>query len=259
MILDQILRHKREEVAARRARRPFASIRREAEERGDRRAFRDSLKGETIALIAEIKRASPSAGVIREGADAAAIAEAYERGGASALSVVTDERYFLGSHELLGRARRAVRLPVLCKDFFVDPYQIAEAGAAGADAFLLIAGPLGRSEIADFSAFGRELGMDALVEVHGEKDLEEALAAGAETIGVNARDLATFRVDLGIARALAPRLPAGAVRVAESGIRTAEDLRVLRDAAYDAVLVGESLMRADSPEDAVRLLLGGRP
>jgi indole-3-glycerol phosphate synthase len=257
MILDEILRNKREEVAARKRARPFASIRREAEGRPDLRPFRKSLRHEQIALIAEIKRASPSAGLIRGEVDAAAIAAAYEEGGASALSVVTDERYFRGSLALLREARAAVSLPVLAKDFHLEPYPIAEAAAAGADAFLLIAGALGRSELADLAAFGRELGLDPLVEVHTEGDLEEALAAGAETIGVNNRDLATFRVDIGTALALARLIPNETVRVGESGIREAADVRLLRDHGYDAVLVGEALMRADSPREAVRSLLGG--
>lgn len=257
MILETILRHKRDEVSERKKARSFASLRREAEERTDVRPFREALRREHLALLAEIKKASPSAGVIRGVVHPAEIAAAYEANGASAVSVVTDARFFQGSLEALREARAAVRLPVLCKEFIVDPYQIAEASVHGADAFLLLAGPLLRAELADLLAFGRALGLEALVEVHCGKDLDEALAAGAETIGVNNRDLATFRVDLGVSLALAPAIPPDAVRVSESGIRGPEEARLLRAAGFDAILVGEHLMRAPSPGDAVRRLLEG--
>ncbi|MFH1680050.1 MAG: indole-3-glycerol phosphate synthase TrpC [Candidatus Eisenbacteria bacterium] len=257
MFLDEIFRWKREEVAARKGRRSFASVRREAEERADVRPFREALRRGRISLIAEIKKASPSAGVLREELAAGGIAAAYEENGASAVSVVTDERFFLGSLSLLREARGAVRLPVLCKDFVIDPYQIAEASAAGADAFLLIAGSLGRSRASDLLAFGREIGLEGLVEVHRGEDLDEALAAGAETIGVNNRDLRTFGVDIRTSLDLAGAIPREIVRVSESGIRVPEEVRLLREAGFDAVLVGESLMRAESPGEEVRRLIGG--
>ena len=257
MILDKILEKKRAEVAERKGARSFADLRREAEGRNDFRPFRLSLRGEGVSLIAEIKRASPSAGLIREDFDVARIAAGYERGGASAISVLTDEHFFRGDIGFLAEARRASSLPLLRKDFLIDEYQIAEAGAAGADGFLLIAAALSREQIADYIAFGGELGMDALVEVHDGRELDRVLAAGAGLIGVNNRNLRTFEVDLSVSLDLVRAIPTEAVRVSESGIGGPDDRELLGRAGFDAVLVGESLMRADSPEEAARLLLGG--
>lgn len=260
MILDRILTTKREEVARRKKERSFARLRREAEERADPRPFREALRAEGgISLIAEIKKASPSAGVIRPDFDVPSIAEAYQRGGAAALSVLTDETYFGGSLEHLGEARRAADLPLLRKDFVIDEYQIAEAGAFGADAFLLIARVLSRTQMAEFIAFGREIGLDALVEIHEGKELDGVVAAGADLIGVNNRDLTTFQTRIETSVDLGPYLPREAVRVSESGIGGHEDVRLLAGAGFHAVLVGEALVRSASPEEEVRRLLGGAP
>jgi len=258
MILDEIVRSKRAEVRERRRARPLGALRREAEERKERRLFRNSLRDEGISLIAEVKRASPSAGPIREGARAGEIAEAYERGGASALSVLTDGPFFGGSLADLREARGVVSLPVLRKDFVIDEYSIVEACAAGADAVLLIAAILSENQLADFLACARELRLDALVEVHTERELERVLEAGAGLVGVNNRDLETFETDLSVSLRLAEKIPAGVVRVSESGISGPDDCARLRGAGFDAVLVGEYLMRASSPiEEEVKRLLGG--
>jgi indole-3-glycerol phosphate synthase len=254
--LDRILSTKKKEVAERKQRRSFSDLRRSAEERGGRRAFRESLMGEGISLIAEIKKASPSAGLIRVDLDVREIAEAYTRGGASALSVLTDETYFGGSLDHLAEAREATVLPILRKDFVIDEYQIAEAGASGADAFLLIARALSGNQLSEFLAFGREIGLDALVEIHQGKELDDVVAAGAELVGVNNRDLTTFETSLERSLELGRRLPENVVRVSESGIAAPEDLRLLSGAGFHAVLVGEALMRSGSPEKEVRRLLG---
>ncbi len=209
-----------------------------------------------MRVLAEVKRASPSAGPIRPGADPAAIAAAYAAAGAAAISVLTDRRFFDGDLAFLARCRAAVPLPLLRKDFVVDPYQVAESRAAGADAILLIAAALAPAQLAELAAAARGHGLDVLVEVHGEDELPAALASGATLIGINHRDLKTMKMDLSLTPALAPRLPPGVVLVAESGIRTAEDVARLGAAGAHAVLVGEHLMRAPSPGAALRELLG---
>jgi len=255
VILDEIVKVKREELSSRQRTRPFASMRADAASRDDRRSFRDAIRQGSISLIAEIKRASPSAGLLREDFNVAAIAAAYESAGASAISVLTDERFFSGSLEYLETARAAAALPLLRKDFIIDEYQVAEAGAAGADAFLLIASILSRNQIEEYTAFGRELRMDALVEVHDGREMDLALAAGSEIIGINNRDLKTFQVNLNLSYELGRALPEDTIRVSESGIKNAEDVEGLRKCGFDAILVGESLMRADDPGEEVKRLM----
>ncbi|HEX8695061.1 MAG TPA: indole-3-glycerol phosphate synthase TrpC [Longimicrobium sp.] len=211
-----------------------------------------------VRLLAEVKRRSPSAGDIRPGADPVEVAQAYHEGGAAALSVLTDREFFGGDLEALVRVRSAVPLPVLRKDFTVDPLQVWEARAAGADAVLLIVRILSDAELADLLGLVGELGMDALVEVHGGGELERALAAGATLVGVNNRDLGTFVTDLGVSLGLAPRVPPTVTLVAESGIRAAADVDRLGAAGFDAVLVGESLMRQGDLR-AAAAALAGRP
>ncbi len=259
VILDEIVQVKREELSRRKNAYSFASLRSEASHRDDHRSFSAALLEEGISLIAEIKRASPSAGLIREDFDAPAIGAAYERGGAAALSVLTDESYFRGSLAFLGTVRPATTLPLLRKDFIIDEYQVAEAGASGADAFLLIAAILSKSQVEEYIAFGAELGMDALVEVHDGDDLDKAVYAGSGIIGINNRDLKTFEVNMNTSIELGRVLPGGVIRVSESGIRTAEDVERLAGFGFDAVLVGESLMREDDPGEAARHLMGRVP
>ena len=220
-------------------------------------AFRHVLEAVgRVNVIAEFKRASPSKGDIRAGASAREVAEAYERGGAAAVSVLTEEDYFRGSLRDLAEVRGATRLPVLRKDFIFDDYQVYESAAAGADALLLIAAMLDDETLRRLRRLTEEtLGMDALVEVHTLEEMRRASASGARTVGVNNRDLRTFRVSLETSHDLARHAPDGALLVSESGIRGPEDVASLRAAGYRAFLVGETLMRAGNPEEALRELV----
>jgi indole-3-glycerol phosphate synthase len=222
------------------------------------RGFRAALQERArsgVAIIAEIKKASPSKGLIRAEFDPRAIALEYAGAGAAALSILTEPQFFLGSLENLRAASEAVPLPCLCKDFIIDEFQLLEARAYGADAVLLLGSVLGQEELAALFADARGLGLDALCEVHDAVQLAAALAAGCDLIGVNSRDLHNFHVDLETALRLAPAIPAGVVKVAESGIHTPADLQRLRQAGYSAFLIGESLMRAPSPGQALHELL----
>jgi indole-3-glycerol phosphate synthase len=219
------------------------------------RGFHAALTRPGIAVIAEFKRRSPSAGTLREGAELETLVQAYERGGASALSVLTEQPNFGGSLADLTAARGLVRLPALRKDFIVDDYQLLEARDAGADAVLLIVAALGDAELASLHATARELGLDVLVEVHDREEVARALEVGARLIGVNNRDLRDFSVDLGRTSKLRGAIPSGVAVVSESGIASAEQLHSLEGEGVDAVLVGESLMRAGEPEWALRELL----
>jgi len=215
--------------------------------------------GATFPLICEVKRASPSAGSIATGVDAPARAKAYVRGGARCVSVLTEGRRFGGSLEDLVEVRAAVQVPLLRKDFVVDPYMVEEAALAGADAVLLIAGAVEPRLLSELAASARALGLDVLLEVVSPEEVESAAALASTLVGVNARNLETLEVDAGRFARLAPALrAAGRTLVAESGVRTAEDLAVLARAGADAALVGESLMRAENPEAAVRSLSEAR-
>lgn len=256
--LDRILEGHR--AAARADRRSVEALLAEAERvEGALRGFRDSLAAAGPgggAVIAEVKRRSPSKGDLRAGLDPAGLAADYERGGARALSVLTDAEWFGGSAEDLRRARAASVLPVLRKDFTVDPRDVVDARLMGADCVLLIAAALDSAELAELSGLARDIGLDCLVEVHDEAELERALACGASLVGVNQRDLYTFEVDQARAVRVAGAIPDGVVRVAESGIRGRDDVAALADAGYHAVLVGETLVTSADPEAAVRRLLG---
>jgi indole-3-glycerol phosphate synthase len=222
------------------------------------RGFRAALMAQPgVAVIAEIKRASPSKGPLAPDLDPAALARAYQDGGAAALSVLTDEEFFRGSPADLTAARAAAALPVLRKDFTVTAADVLDARCMGADAVLLIAAALSPEELTEFMALAGSVGLDALVEVHDEAEAERALIAGAAMIGVNQRDLFTFDVDTTRALRVAATLPAGVVRVAESGIRDGEDVRRLGAAGFDAVLVGEALVTSPDPGAALRQLHRG--
>ncbi|HXU63579.1 MAG TPA: indole-3-glycerol phosphate synthase TrpC [Polyangia bacterium] len=257
MILDDILARTRVDVEARRAERPLAAVEAAAAQMPPARGLARSLRrpGE-IACIAEFKRRSPSAGWIAEGADPAAMARAYAAGGARAMSVLTDAPFFGGGLADLVAARAACELPILRKDFMVGRYQIAEARAAGADAILLIVAALPDPELRALLAAARELGLDALVEAHDETEVARAVDAGADVIGINNRDLRTFQVDRELAIRMRSRVPADRIIVAESGIRDAADVARLRAAGVDAMLVGETLMRAPDPATALKTLAG---
>jgi indole-3-glycerol phosphate synthase len=255
MILDEILAKTRQTVGESRARLPLAQLEAQARRAPSPRDFWAALHRSPIACIAEVKRRSPSAGWIREGADPVAIAKAYEGAGAAALSVLTDEPFFGGALEDLRRARAAVGVPVLRKDFIVDRYQIVEARAAGADAILLIVSALTDAELTSFSAEAACWGLDVLVEAHDEAEVHRALASSARIIGINHRDLRTFQVDTTLAARMRPAIPRSRVVVAESGIKTPADVAKLRAAGIDAILVGETFMRAPDPGRALEELL----
>jgi len=256
MYLPEILAHTRGVVAERKAAADLRAVERAAAEhepRGFARALR--VKAEGLAVIAELKKASPSKGLIRADFDAGLIAPMLEAGGAAVLSVLTDEKFFQGSLENLRRASAAVKIPCLRKDFMVDEFQVLEARANGADAILLIVAALSDAELRSLRESARSHGLDVLCEVHDREELERALSLDCECVGVNSRDLKTFEVSLERACELAAMLPESAVKVAESGIHTAADMKRLREAGYEAFLIGESLMRKDDPGMALRELL----
>lgn len=261
-ILDKILATKRVEVAAAKAERSMAHIEALAQARMAReptRGLADALRrppGAPVRVLAEVKRASPSAGPIRPDADPAMIARDYASHGAAAISVLTDRDYFDGDLAFLQACREAVSVPLLRKDFIIDEYQIAEARAFGADAVLLIAAAMNPLRLAELHYYARNLGLDVLVEVHDLTEVDAAIGAGAQIVGVNHRDLRTFTVDMSLTAQVAPLLPAEAVLVAESGIKVNADVVLLGAVGADAVLVGESLMRAPSPGAALAQLRG---
>lgn len=232
---------------------------RQAEQtRAGRRDFRRALAAQTPAIIAEIKKASPSKGLLSPDFDPAHLAVEYQAGGAAALSVLTDHAFFQGSLADLAAARGACQLPVLRKDFTLDENHVTEAAAGGADAILLIAAILEARQIRNLAELAAGYGMASLVEVHDERDLAKAIDSGAEIIGVNNRDLNTFDVNLETSLRLAARIPAGVVKVSESGIGSAADIERLRDAGYQAFLVGEHLVKSGDPAAALRALLTPR-
>jgi indole-3-glycerol phosphate synthase len=249
-ILDKILAQKVEEVRA--ASVSAAEVELQARAALPARDFVGALRGDTVALIAEIKKASPSKGVLIENFDPVNIGRVYAENGAAAISVLTDERFFQGQLDYLRAVRAAVNIPVLRKDFTIDPYQIFEARAAGADAVLLIVAALEDSQLADLCTLSRELGMAALVEVNNEAEMERALKLGADLIGINNRDLKTFHEDLNVTARLAQLVPSGVTLVAESAIRNVDDVRRMGDYGAHAVLVGESLVKADNMAAQVR-------
>jgi indole-3-glycerol phosphate synthase len=250
--LDDLVEATRRRLVERKRARPLAELERALPAAGISRPFAEALSRPGTSVIAEYKRRSPSAGPIREGASVADIARAYERGGAAAMSVLTEQDHFGGSLEDLAAARDVTDLPILRKDFTVDPYQVYEAKAAGADAILLVVGALSDSELGSLYGIARHLELDAIVEVHDEEELERALLVDADVIGINNRNLADFSVDLSVTFELLTDVPAGKTVVSESGIHTREDVEELEQVGVDAVLVGEALMRAPDPEAACR-------
>jgi indole-3-glycerol phosphate synthase len=263
-ILEKICGVKVEEVAASSALKPLAAVRAEAEAglntsaaaRDFVGAIRAKHAAGKSAVIAEIKKASPSKGVIREDFRPADIARSYERAGAACLSVLTDRQFFQGAPEYLQAARAACALPVLRKDFLVDPYQVYEARAMGADAILLIAASLDLARMRDMEAIAQALGMAVLVEVHDGDELEQALQLQTPLVGINNRNLRTFEVSLQATLDLLPRVPAGRIVVTESGILKLEDVALMRANAVQTFLVGEAFMRVPEPGDGLRALFG---
>ena len=256
-VLERIVEDTLDEVGRRRESVPLAKLEAAAAERPEQRPFEEALLRPGISLIAEHKRRSPSAGSIRDGSTVEDIVLAYERGGAAALSILTEPFHFGGSLDDLRAARAVTDLPVLRKDFIVDRYQLYEAAAAGADAILLIVAALDPERLYELLREARALDLDALVEVHGERELEVALDVEADIVGINNRDLTDFSVDIERTYELLSDVPAGKTVVSESGFSTRDQLDDLERVGVDAVLIGETLMRAGDVEDAARRLTGG--
>ena len=256
MILQTIIENKKDEVARQKQILPLAELRQMLADRPPTRDFAGSIRGRGCAVIAEVKRSSPSKGRIRDDFNPVAIARTYEENGASAVSVLTERKFFEGRAAYVPQIGKAVNVPILRKDFIIDPYQIVETRVLGGDALLLIARLLEAGKLLDFIGLASELGLAALVEVHDEEDLGKAVAAGARLVGINNRDLETFRTDLDVSVRLARRVPKGVTVVSESGINRRGDIVRLMDAGIRAFLVGESLMREKDIGKKLRELLG---
>ena len=251
-ILDEILAHKQREIETAKKRLSFAQLEKRLRGHAPQRSFRGAIhKPGKLALIAELKRKSPSRGMLRERFDPVSLAQQLQDAGADALSVLTDEHYFGGHLEFMRDVQAFTDIPVLRKDFLVDPYQVYEAAHYQADAVLLIAQALDDTQLSDCLDAAHAIGLDALVEVHGEEDLARALAAGAKLIGVNHRDLRTFTIDQELTTRLIPKIPQGKTIVAESGVQSRQDVERLRQLGAHAILVGEALMTA--PDSAMKL------
>lgn len=260
MILDRILATKVEEVAAASRARPLSELQRQILDCPPTRGFAQTLRSRALigtAIIAEVKKGSPSKGVIREDFDPLVIASSYQAAGAACLSILTDEQYFFGALDFLRQIRIAVELPLLRKDFIIDPYQVYEAREAGADAILLIAAALDDPSLRELAGLAAELRLDSLLEVHDETELERALELPVDLIGINNRNLQTFHTDLAVTEQLAPRISPRQLAVAESGIHSRADIDRLQAAGAGAFLIGESLMREPDIEAKLRSLLDG--
>lgn len=261
MILDDIIKKTKEDLKEREAKFSMEWLGRSlafnARAPRDVRPFLTSTVEEPYRIISEVKKASPSRGVIREDFDPVAIAQSYERGGANAISILTEPHFFQGNLEYLAQIRRYVGIPLLRKDFIVSRYQLLEALVYGADFVLLIAAALSKNELKELLAYTRHLGMEALVEIHDKSDLTKAIYAGADLIGINHRNLHTFEMNMNLSYDLIPLIPNGKILVAESGIYEHGQLEDLNKAGVDAFLVGESLMRQENVEGALKKLKNG--
>ncbi len=257
MILDTIVSHKKEEIKVLKEKVSLGLLKERCLNRQDKRNFKETLsKSDNIHIIAEIKKASPSAGVIREDFNPVEIAKTYEANGASAISILTDNKFFQGDIEFLSKVKESTTIPILRKDFIIDMYQIYQSRAYGADAILLIAAILSKAELNSLLVLAHTLGLDCLVEVHSEDDLNKAIAIGASIIGINNRDLKTFKVDLNTTIRLAKKVPPSKILVSESGIRDFGHISMLKNAGVNAFLVGEILMRTQDIGEKLRSLRG---
>lgn len=259
LILDKIYTHKLKEVSETKERISLETLKDRCRKASAGGGFGKAIKGNGgVRIIAEVKRASPSAGVIRKDFDYIDIATQYESSGASALSILTDREFFKGDLSYLTDVKEQVKIPLLRKDFLIDPYQIYEARAAGADAVLLIARLLNTEQIDSFLSIAHDLGMECLVEIHNAKELEQVLRTGSNIIGVNNRDLDTFETNLETSLQLRSLIPDGKILVSESGIKSRSDVIKLENAGFDAILVGETLMRSNKISSKMGELLGGQ-
>jgi indole-3-glycerol phosphate synthase len=256
MILDDIVAVKRREVAERKQTTPFPALTATIGGMPPTRDFRQAIGGGNCEIIAEVKRRSPSRGIIREDFDPVRIAGEYERHGAAAVSVLTDETFFGGSHADLTAVKGAISLPVLRKEFIIDPWQIHETRAIGADALLLIAAILGENQLREYRELAASLGLASLVEIHNREEMKVALSSGAEIIGINNRDLKTFKTDIGTSLTLAPLVPAERIVVSESGIRSRAEIETLMKAGVRTFLIGEVLVAAPDRGEKLREFLG---
>ncbi|MEK7306744.1 MAG: indole-3-glycerol phosphate synthase TrpC [Nitrospirota bacterium] len=257
MFLNEILRYKKDEVKEKKSARALSELKSKISELPPAIPFGNAIsKTDKISLIAEVKKASPSKGIIREDFDPVKIARIYEESLASAISVLTDKAFFQGELEYLTLIREAVKIPLLRKDFIIDEFQIYEARAYGADAILLIAAILDKTQLAEYQHLACELGLDSLIEVHSEKEVEKAIYSDADIIGINNRDLSTFDTDIKTTTRLIKLIPDDKIVVSESGISTRDDILTLKDQGVDAVLIGETLMKSDDIGKKIKELLG---
>ncbi|MFH0812186.1 MAG: indole-3-glycerol phosphate synthase TrpC [Pseudomonadota bacterium] len=259
MFLDTIVTQKKEEIEFRKRVLPLAAVKREVQHRTPSRDFFQALNEKcenSSRIIAEIKKASPSRGIIREDFDPQEIGKIYQKEGAIAISVLTENKFFQGDLSHLSLVRESTNIPLLCKDFIIDPYQIYEAALHGADGFLLIASLLSQSQMEEFLCLGKELGMRALVEVHTQDDLEKVLLTSAKIIGINNRDLRTFKTDINTTLTMVKSIPPGKLVVSESGIHTRSQIKKLEKAGVHAFLIGEAFMREKDPGKKLRELRG---
>ncbi|PRX28937.1 indole-3-glycerol phosphate synthase [Orenia metallireducens] len=256
MILDKIVEHKKLEVEQQKQEVSLAELKQKIETLEHTRDFKGALEAEGMSLIAEIKKASPSKGVIREDFNPIAIAKEYQQAGAKALSVLTDEKFFQGKLDYLTGVKAEVDLPLLRKDFIIDPYQIYQARACGADAILLIVAILSKEQLKDYLALAKSLGLGVLVEVHNRKELTLVLQEDCDIIGINNRDLRVFEVDLATTLGLKRSIPKDKVVISESGIKNRNDVELLADHGIDGILVGEALMRSTNISTKIGELVG---
>lgn len=256
MILQKIVERRKQRVQEEKLKEPLEELLLRIKSTGPCRAFKMALERRGISLIAEVKKASPSRGVMKEDFDPAEIAREYEKAGVDAVSVITEEDFFLGKPEYLKIVRDIVSVPVLRKDFIIDPYQIYQSRAMGADAILLIASILTKEQLLEFYEIAKGLGIHCLVETHTIEEIEKAVSAGAQIIGINNRDLSTFKTDISKTAELIKHIPIGRIVVSESGIMSGEDSKNVHDVGADAVLVGQSLMESGAIGDKVKELKG---
>jgi len=256
MILDKIISVKKEEVAHLKQNRPLRELKAVIRDIPPVRDFRKAISGKECAIIAEVKKGSPSRGILREDFDPVKIASIYERNGAAAVSVLTDKQFFGGNEKYLGDIKNNVRLPLLRKDFIIDPYQVYETRSLHGDALLLIACLLEEEQLREYIHLAESLGLSALIEIHSRKELDKALAAGAAIIGINNRDLKTFSTDLKASLDIAPHIPTDKIIISESGIHGRKDIEMLMKAGIHAFLIGETLMLSDDIGKKLRELLG---